>query len=372
MDYVKLYDLALVADLVLMLFSAWYFLTAKTPDKPIFANFLRSRRLMAFALLTLSANYLVHLFVGLRFSAPHLAIAMNLSTYFLVYWLFSSAFAVLLNRHFLTVSRFLKHITYWIIYATIAICVVTIVPQGPNQKIWLLILAFYLFAYGIYLSYNLIRMYRRAVKLFDDTHSEHIAAYIRWMSVFTWWALIYGVSCGLLTFLPEHLTFLWVLSSIPFYAYLFCSYINYMLFYEKVETILENEPELPFDTDSTPNTRQIVSKAYKATIEKKLKAWISTDNYTTPGLSIADLATTLDVDRTALSSYIKTTFNLSFREWIVSLRIDFAKRMLTQHPGISISAVSEASGFLSLSYFTKIFRDKEGCAPTQWRKNRKN
>lgn len=59
-----LYNHSLGTALVLMLFFAFYFLLAKTPDKRIFTNYLRSRRLMAGALLTLSANYAVHLFVS--------------------------------------------------------------------------------------------------------------------------------------------------------------------------------------------------------------------------------------------------------------------------------------------------------------------
>ena len=48
-----LYNNSLGIALVLMLFFACYFLLAKTPDKRIFANYLKSRRLMAGALLTL-------------------------------------------------------------------------------------------------------------------------------------------------------------------------------------------------------------------------------------------------------------------------------------------------------------------------------
>ena len=39
-------------------------------------------------------------------------------------------------------------------------------------------------------------------------------------------------------------------------------------------------------------------------------------------------------------------------------------------PELIKAAVSEASGFLSLSYFTKIFTEKEGCSPSRWRKAR--
>ena len=62
-----LYDNSLGIALVLMLFFAAYFLVAKVPDKRIFANYLRSRRLMAGALLMLSANYSVHLLIAPRF-----------------------------------------------------------------------------------------------------------------------------------------------------------------------------------------------------------------------------------------------------------------------------------------------------------------
>lgn len=105
-----LYDNSLGIALVLMLFFAFYFLLAKTPDKRIFSNYLMSRRLMAGALLALSANYSVHLFVAPRFLWKEAAIMMNLSTYYLTYWLFNCAFMVLLKPHYFTVRRFLMHI----------------------------------------------------------------------------------------------------------------------------------------------------------------------------------------------------------------------------------------------------------------------
>lgn len=59
MDYAT-YKCSLGIALVLMLFFAIYFLLAKTPDKPIFGNYVRSRRFMGVALLVLATNYSVH------------------------------------------------------------------------------------------------------------------------------------------------------------------------------------------------------------------------------------------------------------------------------------------------------------------------
>ena len=365
-----LYEYSLGIALVLMLFFAVYFLTAKTPGRPIYANYVRSRRLMGVALLALSANYSVHLFGGLRFLYPAAAIQMNLSTYFLAYWLFSAALTSLLDRFYLTRQRFVRHLLYWLVFTALSGVILIVLPKGTAQHVGLLLMALWLLAYGVYLSRRLILTYRRAVRLFDDTHSEHIAAYIRWMSVFTWWAVIYGVSCGLLTFLPDRYVFLWILSSIPFYIYLYCSYMNYLLFYEQVESILEKE--VPMEQEAPcPSAEEVPddTPTYHAYIELKLTAWLDTNGYTRPGLTIEELAAALGTNRTYLSAYIKATYRVTFREWVAGLRIGYAKQMLMQHPEMTVSAISEASGFLSLSYFTRIFTEKEGCTPSKWRKS---
>ena len=160
---------------------------------------------------------------------------------FSIIWLFSSALTALLDRFYLTVHRFVAHIARWILFTVLSGIVLLAFPENNMQKIGLLIMASWLFIYGITLAYRLIKTYRKAVKLFDDTHSDHIGAYIHWLSIFTYWAVIYGVSCGLLTFLPDEYIYLWVISSIPFYIYLYCSYLNYQIFYEQVENILETE-----------------------------------------------------------------------------------------------------------------------------------
>lgn len=364
MDH-TLYRYSLAAALILMLFFAVYFLAAKTPDKPIFSNYTRSRRIMGLALTVLSANYSVHLFGCLRFNNPDAAILMNLSTYFICYWLFSSALTALLDRFYITRQRYMRHITYWAVFTGVSAGLFHFLPKGTWQHSGLMLMAMVLLGYGIYLSRRLILTYRQAVALFDDTHSEDIGAYVKWMSIFTWWALIYGVSCGLWTFLPDEYVFLWVLSSIPFYIYLYCSYMNYLLFYEQVESILEKEAAAsPGDNAQQPDD----APAYHATIEKSLAGWLGEHGYTKPGLNIEELALTLGTNRTYLSAYIKATFHMSFREWIASHRIEYAKRMLTDEPRKTIAEVSEASGFLSLSYFTKIFTEKEGASPSKWRR----
>ena len=237
----SIYSFSLCAALPLMLFFGFYFLFAKTPEKKIFKNYLRSRQIMGIAMLLLSANYSVHFFFGIRFKNADSAILMNMSTYFLCYSLFSSALIMLLDRFYITKRRVWTHIILWIIFSTLSGVVLFLLPSGIMQKISLFALAVWLIVFGVVLARRVIIAYRRAIRIFNETQADDIGTYIEWLSIFTYWAVIFGVGCGLLTFLPDKYVFIWILSSIPFYSYLFYSYQNYLLFYEQVENAFEQD-----------------------------------------------------------------------------------------------------------------------------------
>lgn len=374
MDY-SIYSLSLCIALPLMIFFGFYFLLARTPDKAIFGNYICSRRIMGVAMLLLAANYSVHFFYGIRFKNVNAAILMNMSTYFLCYWLFSSALTTLLNRFYITRRRLLTHIGLWVLFSVLSAIVLFLLPEGMVQKTGLFAMATWLVIYGFVLARRLVLAYRRAVKIFDNTHSDNIGAYIRWLSVFTYWAVVFGVGCGLLTFLPDKYIYVWILSSIPFYIYLFHCYQNYMLFYEKVENAMESEivseDDILCEDDTAEDVANDMPSCY-AEIAESIKGWIENEGYLRPGLTIKELADTLHTNRTYLSGYINTSLNTTFRDWITRLRIDYAKQRMTNHPEQKIAEIAEASGFMSQSHFMKTFKDKEGCSPAKWKKAQKN
>lgn len=351
------------------------FLLARTPGKAIFGNYICSRRIMGVAMLLLAANYSVHFFYGIRFKNVNAAILMNMSTYFLCYWLFSSALTTLLNRFYITRRRLLTHIGLWVLFSVLSAIVLFHLPEGMVQKTGLLAMATWLMIYGFVLARRLVLAYRRAVKIFDNTHSDNIGAYIRWLSVFTYWAVVFGVGCGLFTFLPDKYIHVWILSSIPFYIYLFHCYQNYMLFYEKVENAMESEivseDDILCEADTAEDVANDMPSCY-AEIAESIKRWIDDEGYLRPGLTIKELADTLHTNRTYLSGYINTSLNTTFRDWITRLRIDYAKQRMTSHPEQKIAEIAEASGFMSQSHFMKTFKDKEGCSPAKWKKAQKN
>ena len=369
----SIYRFSLCAALPLMLFFGFYFLLAKTPENKIFKNYLRSRQIMGIAMLLLSANYSVHFFFGIRFKNADSSILMNMSTYFLCYSLFSSALIMLLDCFYITKRRVWTHIILWIIFSTLSGVVLFLLPSGIMQKFSLFALAVWLVVFGVVLARRVIVAYRRAIRIFNETQADDIGTYIKWLSIFTYWAVIFGVGCGLLTFLPDKYVFIWILSSIPFYSYLFYSYQNYLLFYEQVENAFEqdiqSEEELLTDTETEPEivSGEEVPVSYTEIIEK-VDNWIKTDGYVLQGLTIKELSKILHTNRTYLSAYIKTTYKMTFREWITGLRLEYAKNILKEHPEINIQKLAESSGFLSRSNFIKLFSEKEGCTPAKWKK----
>lgn len=368
----SIYSYSLCIALPLMLFFGFYFMLAKTPEKAIFGNYLRSRRIMGAAILLLAANYSVHFFFGIRFKSADAAITMNLSTYFLCYWLFSSALTTLLDRFYITRKRLRTHICLWISYSALSCIVLIIFPKGDIRTSALLVLAACLIVYGLVLTKRLLHIYHRVTRIFKETHADDLGAYIKWLSVFTYWVVIYGVGCGLLTFLPDEYIYVWILSSVPLYIYMFLCYLNYMLFYEQVENAMESEVTAEENISHNTRPEQLQKQetpAYHAKMAKKIQEWIDADGFVRSGLTIKELSDLLYTNRTYLSEFIKTTYAMSFRDWITGLRIEYAKQLLTQYPKLTVADISERSGFISPSHFTRLFKKNAGCTPVKWRKN---
>lgn len=135
-----------------------------------------------------------------------------------------------------------------------------------------------------------------------------------------------------------------------------------------MEDGMTSEEENLCDTTNQKQEQKQETPFYHAEIEKKIKSWIDTDGYIRPGLTIKELSDKLQTNRTYLSGYIKTKYEMSFRDWITGLRIEYAKRLLAQNPRLTVADISEKSGFLSPSHFIRMFKENAGCTPVKWKK----
>lgn len=363
-----LYRCSLLVAMPLIYFFGFHMLFARVPRTRNISNYLLSRRLMGSALLVLALNYTIHFVFNPRSVDLTATILLNMATYYLCYWLFTSAMMTLLDRQQVNRRRFRAHLLLWSAYSLIAAGVCFL--KDPLKSGATALMAGWLVAYGLYLSFHILKKYRRATRIFANTRSDDMGAYIRWLSVFTWWAIAFGVGCGLLTFLPDRYVFIWVLSAIPFYIYLYCCYNNYLFFFEDVERAMDEERGAEIRLTVPAEAGSPVGSSSHTDISRRIGDWVAGEGYRTPGITLNELSLQLCTNRTYLSEHINRVYGMTFRDWISGLRIEYAKRLMTLNPQMKIQDVSESSGFLSLSHFSRTFSEKEGCSPARWRRGR--
>lgn len=85
-----------------------------------------------------------------------------------------------------------------------------------------------------------------------------------------------------------------------------------------------------------------------------------------PGIKIADIATMLESNRTYISRLVNNTYNMSFSDYINTLRIDYAEQYLLHHKDARQSDIAAACGFSNASAFNNIFKKITGVTPKIW------
>ena len=69
-----------------------------------------------------------------------------------------------------------------------------------------------------------------------------------------------------------------------------------------------------------------------------------------------------------MSRLFKKEMGLSISSYLIQKRIDLAKDLLstTRTP---VSVISSQAGYDNFAYFTKVFKEKTGMSPNEYRKN---
>jgi AraC-like DNA-binding protein len=99
----------------------------------------------------------------------------------------------------------------------------------------------------------------------------------------------------------------------------------------------------------------------------KLEQWLEKEKpYLNPDFQLADLRQVLPLNRTYLSQLINSEYGCSFYQWVNSLRVKEAMRLLSENPDMKIQDIAERCGFSSRRVFTQIFTRETGTTPSEW------
>ncbi|NQZ76890.1 MAG: helix-turn-helix transcriptional regulator, partial [Ekhidna sp.] len=94
--------------------------------------------------------------------------------------------------------------------------------------------------------------------------------------------------------------------------------------------------------------------------------------YRNAELSLGDVATSTGYESKLISQAINQYLKLNFKQYVNKVRLEAAERMLSSsdHAEMRINEIMYAVGFNSKSAFSTLFKEKNGCTPNEYRKNR--
>ena len=85
-----------------------------------------------------------------------------------------------------------------------------------------------------------------------------------------------------------------------------------------------------------------------------------------PKLSLDDVAEELHSNKTYVSKMVNNTYNMSFSDYINTLRIDYAEQYLLHNRNAKQSDIAAACGFPDASAFNNVFKKITGVTPKIW------
>lgn len=122
------------------------------------------------------------------------------------------------------------------------------------------------------------------------------------------------------------------------------------------------------ETVQNLNSRNVgvIDAARLAKITTASDLFIAQRKFTVSGLTIKDAAKEMDVPVYLLKTWLRTTEYSKFNNWIICLRINYAKELLTSDPALSNDVVAEKCGFCDRQYFQSQFSKLVGVTPHKW------
>lgn len=217
--------------------------------------------------------------------------------------------------------------------------------------------------YYIYLLIVLTKEFqaqeKNYLKEIDNYYADNLTLKLTWVKYCFYAALVIGL-IALYSFIvisEEFSLFLDILFAL-FYLFFGLFYIQYPRTFEYIEPA--------FTTNDAQATE--LSKNIKRNNWSELKAQIVSEKYyLKAGVNIADMAQHLKIGRTSLSNMINNEEKMNFNSWINLMRIEDAKRIITDKPNINMANVAETVGYSELSNFSKQFKLITNESPNSWR-----
>lgn len=236
-------------------------------------------------------------------------------------------------------------------------------------------------AYFIYASYS--EVLKRKKKLLEESAGD-LLPHVRYARS----SLV--LVCVLAAFLPIAILFdtlLLLIGPLMLLVLIFFvhSFISLGYYITPVENMLEEQEDQEEQEESDTSTDQlaygdqqdavadgqadlnIFSQKRMKEIGAALEKWCDDRMYKDCNVTIYSLAANLGCKKNELTEYFNLSQHTNFRTWLSDIRFNEAVRMMKENPEFSNDAISTECGFSSHTQIYRIFKQKTGLSPSQWR-----
>ena len=357
----------------------------QTPSDEVYRPYRRAKWLFAAAFAAMSANLAVYCVVadGDWTRVNYVIEFVDISLFYLEAIFYCYAFFTLLNKHYATWRRIAIDAVLWTVASLLAFVALLDGMDSVRDLLMLVALAL-LLAFVIRFVYSFFVQYGINGHQLDDYFSCDMHRFVKWISTSVVLLTVLWLLAILTMFQNVYFNWLFQAYVVSLNIYIAVNFINYAGRHacvskafdadadgqadeaegvaETAAAEAESAADVETDCASEPSAPQPIG------IEASVNRWVEDKRFLGTQLNVEELAAELDTTKVALSFYINNRYGVNFSAWMASLRIEEAKRMMAADPNMRLEDIAMAVGFSSLSYFSKVFSQREGVPPTRWRK----
>ncbi len=114
---------------------------------------------------------------------------------------------------------------------------------------------------------------------------------------------------------------------------------------------------------------QLTQKVFvekEETTEQRILGYMQV-HFTEQSFSLGELAETFHLSQSYVTRIVKQETGSSFSELLTKMRIDRAVSLLMKNPEMKLVEIAEKTGFASQHYFSRVFKEKIGFSPADYR-----
>ena len=368
------------ACLIFMFICAFFIAVTRLHVRWINRRYEWSRWMIFAALLFMAVHFFLQMYFGFRATDEDVGAVINVLVYLPCFTLFSMAIYNIEATH--TKRRKMNLICAAVYAAMLAAFAVGYSFSGSlNIGAWLYVMLVLFFGNIVYCIYMIIIEMNKRKKLLETMTATDMLPFIRYAHASIAMLSLIAIS---MPFAILSTKSLYIIGPVGLLVLLFFI-VNFVAFgncYVPTEELLDRERgngETDDDEQTTAEncasqsaadceqSAQRLSAERSAFIQAALDKWCADMGYKDSSVNMLTLSHSLDINKNELSQFFSQCQNTTFRIWLSEIRFNAAKKMMKEFPDYNNDIISAECGFSSRSYLYRIFKEKEGCTPVEWR-----